>query len=49
MLLYFREQLILPYVGILRSFRPAATYPGWVTRQRRLDLVLKQELEQGSR
>jgi len=48
MLLYFREQLILPYVGILRSFRPAATYPGWVTRQRRLDLVLKRELEQGS-
>lgn len=38
MLLYFREQLILPYVDILRSFRPAVTYPGWVTRQRNLDL-----------
>ena len=38
MLLYFREQLILPYVGILCSFRPAVTYPGWVTRQRNLDL-----------
>jgi AraC-like DNA-binding protein len=38
MLLYFREQLILPYVSTLRSFRPAATYPGWVTRQRNLDL-----------
>jgi hypothetical protein len=42
MLLYFREQLILPYVDVLRSFRPAATYPGWVTRQKRLDFQLKQ-------
>jgi AraC-like DNA-binding protein len=38
MLLYFREQLILPYVDVLRLFRPAVTYPGWVTRQRNLDL-----------
>ena len=38
MLLYFREQLILPYVDILRSFRPTVTYPGWVTRQRNRDL-----------
>lgn len=38
MLLYFREQLILPYGDILRSFRPTVTYPGWVTRQRNLDL-----------
>lgn len=48
MLLYFREQLILPYVGILRSFRPAATYPGWVTRQKNLDLGLKQGSNPGS-
>lgn len=34
----FREELILPYVGILRVFRPAATYPGWITRQRNLDV-----------
>ena len=33
----FREELILPYVEILRVFRPAVTYPGWVTRQRNLD------------
>lgn len=33
----FREELILPYVDILRVFRPAATYPGWITRQRNLD------------
>ncbi len=41
MLQYFREQLILPYVDTLRSFRPAATYPGWITRQRNLDLEVK--------
>jgi len=37
MLQHFREELILPYIGILRDFRPAATYPGWITRQRNLD------------
>ena len=37
MLQLFREELIVPYVVILREFRPAATYPGWITRQRNLD------------
>lgn len=41
MLQLFREELILPYVGILRVFRPAVTYPGWVTRQRNLDSRMK--------
>lgn len=34
MLQYFRAELVLPYVEILRDFRPAATSPGWITRQR---------------
>lgn len=34
MLQYFRSELILPYVEVLRSFRPAATSPGWITRQK---------------
>lgn len=38
MLQLFREELVLPYVVILREFRPAATYPGWITRQRNLEL-----------
>src|SRR5215211_7072141 len=37
MLLYFREQLILPYLGVLCAFRPAAAPPGWIKRQRNLD------------
>ena len=37
MLLYFREQLVLPYLGALRTFRPAAAPPGWIKRQRNLD------------
>jgi AraC-like DNA-binding protein len=45
MLQYFREELILPYVGILRVFRPAATYPGWISRQRNLDSRLKERAE----
>jgi AraC-like DNA-binding protein len=36
MLQFFREELILPYGAVLRRFRPAATYPGWITRQRNL-------------
>ena len=38
MLQYFRRQLVLPYLDILRVFRPAATYPGWITRQRNRSL-----------
>ena len=34
MLQYFRSELILPYGEILRSFKPAVTSPGWITRQR---------------
>ena len=41
MLLYFRERMILPYVSTLRMFNPAATHPGWITRQRKLDANLR--------
>jgi AraC-like DNA-binding protein len=41
MLQFFREELILPYVEILRVFRPAATYPSWITRQKNLDSRFK--------
>lgn len=34
MLQYFRSELVLPYMEVLRSFRPAATSPGWITRQK---------------
>ena len=34
MLQYFRNELVLPYGEILRSFKPAVTSPGWITRQR---------------
>jgi AraC-like DNA-binding protein len=37
MLLYFREQLVLPYLSILRTFNPSATQPGWITRQRHIE------------
>jgi AraC-like DNA-binding protein len=37
MLQYFRSELVLPYVHILSTFRPAATYPGWIARQQKLD------------
>jgi AraC-like DNA-binding protein len=38
MLQYFRAELVLPYVEILRDFRPAATSPGWITRHRNLEI-----------
>jgi AraC-like DNA-binding protein len=31
---HFRAELIVPYADILREFRPAATAPGWITRER---------------
>jgi AraC-like DNA-binding protein len=34
MLQYFRAELVLPYVETLRSFRPASTSPGWISRHR---------------
>lgn len=34
MLQFFRNELVLPHVEILRAFRPAVTSPGWITRQR---------------
>lgn len=40
MLLYFREELVLPYAAVLRDFRPAAAHPGWIMRQRNLDARL---------
>ncbi len=38
MLQVFRSELVLPYVDILRSFKPAATYPGWIARERNREL-----------
>jgi len=37
MLQCFRTELILPYAVILRSFRPATTLPGWITRQKNFE------------
>jgi AraC-like DNA-binding protein len=37
MLQYFRSELVLPYAETLRTFRPAMTSPGWITRQRNLE------------
>ncbi len=37
MLQYFREELVLPYLLILRGFRPAATYPSWIKRRKDLE------------
>jgi AraC-like DNA-binding protein len=34
MLQYFRGELVLPYAEVLKSFKPAVTSPGWITRQR---------------
>lgn len=38
MLEYFRKELVIPYVEILRDFRPAATTPGWITREHNYQL-----------
>lgn len=38
MLQYFRAEVILPYAETLKTFRPAAATPGWVTRQRGREL-----------
>jgi AraC-like DNA-binding protein len=32
MLQYFRTELVLPYVDVLCSFRPASAYPGWMPK-----------------
>ena len=34
---HFRDELIFPYLDTLRDFRPAATAPGWITRQRNFE------------
>lgn len=34
MLQYFRTELILPYVNVLRVFRPSAAYPGWMPKSK---------------
>lgn len=33
MLQFFRTELILPYVEVLKVFRPSAAYPGWIPKQ----------------
>lgn len=35
MLQYFRTELVLPYVDVLRVFRPSAAYPGWIPKSSR--------------
>jgi AraC-like DNA-binding protein len=37
MLQFFRNELVLPYANVLRSFKPAVTAPGWITRQRNFE------------
>src|SRR3954471_24730028 len=32
MLQFFRTELVLPYVEVLRVFRPSAAYPGWIPK-----------------
>jgi AraC-like DNA-binding protein len=34
MLQHFRRELVTPYAAILREFCPAATAPGWITREK---------------
>src|ERR1019366_6720257 len=34
MLQHFRNELVTPYAEILRNFCPAATTPGWITREK---------------
>src|SRR5687768_1400216 len=34
MLQHFRNEMVIPYASVLRSFSPAATSPGWITRHR---------------
>jgi AraC-like DNA-binding protein len=43
MLQYFRSELVLPYAETLRTFRPALTSPGWITRQRNRESKTRQE------
>jgi AraC-like DNA-binding protein len=38
MLQYFRSELVSPYAEILQDFRPAATTPGWITREHNYQL-----------
>lgn len=33
MLQFFRTELVLPYVDVLRNFRPSAAYPGWIPKE----------------
>jgi AraC-like DNA-binding protein len=32
MLQYFRTELVLPYADVLRAFRPASAFPGWMPK-----------------
>jgi AraC-like DNA-binding protein len=41
MLQYFRSELVVPYATILKTFHPAATSPGWITRHRNHSKGLK--------
>lgn len=46
MLQYFRKELVSPYAEILREFKPAATAPGWITREH--NYQLKNAVRQGA-
>jgi AraC-like DNA-binding protein len=38
---HFRAELIVPYAEMLRSFHPASTAPGWITRHRKREELRK--------
>lgn len=44
MLQFFRREMILPYVEVLRSFRPSAAYPGWMPKVIPVDRHASREL-----
>ncbi|MBA3405252.1 MAG: helix-turn-helix domain-containing protein [Gemmatimonadaceae bacterium] len=48
MVQFFRREVVVPYVGILCGFRPAATSPGWITRQRNHELRRTNSTDIGS-
>jgi AraC-like DNA-binding protein len=44
MLQLFRTELVLPYVDVLRTFRPSAAYPGWIPKTQPDEISTSREL-----
>lgn len=44
MLQLFRTELVLPYVDVLRTFRPSAAYPGWIPKTQPGEISTSREL-----